>query len=184
MPVLSSGRALLDAPAILARAGLVSGMHYADYGCGPLGHFVFPASEIVGPEGHVYAVDILKSSLAAIESRIKIEVVNNISVIWGDFERMGGVAVSPDSMHMISVVNIVPVLIRSKNAIEEIRRALRADGMLLLVDWKKEKTVLGPPIEHRVDSTETQLVLARGGFQLKNAFEAGPYHWAQVFVRV
>lgn len=184
MAILSSGRALLDAPAILTRAGLVPTMHYADFGCGPLGHFVFPASEIVGPEGRVYAVDILKSSLAAIESRMKIETANNISVVWGDFERLGGVAVPPGSMHMISIVNIVPILLRSKNAIEEIKRTLRADGKVLLVDWKKEKTAIGPPIEHRVDAAEAELVLTRAGFELKHFFDAGPYHWAQVFARV
>jgi len=183
MAILSSGRALLDAPAILARAGLISGMHYADFGCGPLGHFVFPASEIVGPEGRVYAVDILKSSLAAIESRKKIETANNVSVVWGDFERIGGVAVPPGSMDLVSVINIVPVLLRSTNAIEEIKRALRPGGRVLLVDWNKEKTAIGPPVEYRVDAVETERIFVRAGFQLMHVFNAGPYHWAQVFSR-
>lgn len=183
MAILSSGRALLDAPAILARAGLVAGMHYADFGCGPLGHFVFPASEIVGADGRVYAVDILKSSLASVESRIRIEVANNIFPVWGDFERLGGVGVPPGSLHMVSVVNIVPVLLRAKHAIEEIKRTLRPDGRLLLVDWKKEQTAIGPPVGHRVDAAETEIGLTRQGFGLRHAFDAGPYHWAQVFGR-
>lgn len=183
MAILSSGRALLDAPAILTRAGLVAGMRYADFGCGPLGHFVFPASEIVGSEGRVYAVDILKSSLASIESRMKIEGTSNISVVWGDFERVGGVAVPERSLQMVSVVNIVPVLLRSKNAIEEIKRTLRPDGKVLLVDWKKEMTAIGPPIAHRVDAKETEAAFARAGFGLTHFFDAGPFHWAQIFAK-
>lgn len=183
MAILSSGRALLDAPAILTRAGLLPGMRFADFGCGPLGHFVFPATEIVGSDGHVYAVDILKSSLSAIESRMRIEATNNVTLVWGDFERAGGVAIPPGSLHLVSVVNIVPVVLRSRVAIDEIRRVLRPDGRALLVDWNKEKTAIGPPVEHRVDAGEAELAMVRSGFGLKHAFAAGPYHWAQVFGR-
>lgn len=183
MAILSSGRALLDAREVLVRSGLTAGMHYADFGCGPLGHFVFPASEIVGAEGRVYAVDILKSSLAAIESRIRIESATNISVVWGDFERAGGVAIQPGSLHMVSVVSIISVLMRSQNALAEIARVLRPDGMLLLVDWTREKSAIGPPVEHRVSAEEVQSALAAAGFGMKKAFDAGPFHWARVFAR-
>jgi ubiquinone/menaquinone biosynthesis C-methylase UbiE len=131
----------------------------------------------------VYAVDILKSSLASVDSRIKIEAVDNVSTVWGDFERPGGVNVPAGSLHMVSVVNIVPVLLRSPNALTEIKRVLRPDGKLLLVDWLREKTAIGPPIEHRVSPEETELALRQAGFELKHVFDAGPYHWAQVFSR-
>jgi ubiquinone/menaquinone biosynthesis C-methylase UbiE len=181
MAILSSGRALLDAPAILTRAGLASGMRYADFGCGPLGHFVIPASEIVGPEGRVFAVDVLKSVLASLEDRIRVEMAKNISVVWGDFERPSGVAVPSGSFHLVSVVNIVPILLRSADAVAEVRRTLRPDGKLLLVDWIKEDTAIGPPVEQRVNAAEAELILTKAGFTLKQTFAAGPYHWAQVF---
>src|SRR5947209_6368249 len=113
MAILSSGRALLDASVVLRSAGLGPGMRYADLGCGPLGHFVFPAAEIVGKDGRVYAVDILKSSLASVESRMRIEAYNNISTVWGDFERANGVGIPAGSLHMLSVVNIIEVLMRA-----------------------------------------------------------------------
>jgi ubiquinone/menaquinone biosynthesis C-methylase UbiE len=181
MSILSSGRALIDANPVLRQAGLTTNMHYADFGCGPLGHFVFPASEIVSPEGKVYAVDILKSSLSSLEGRVQIEAKNNISLVWGDFERVGGVKIPPGTLHLISIVNIVPVLLRSPNAISEIKRLLRPDGKLLLIDWVKEKTAIGPPPEHRVSSQEAEYILTKAGFFLKHLFNAGPFHWAQVF---
>lgn len=184
MAILSSGRALLDAAAVLRSAGLGPGMRYADLGCGPLGHFVFPAAEIVGKDGRVYAVDILKSSLASVESRMRIEAYDNISCVWGDFERAGGVGVPAGSLHMVTVVNIIEVLLRSANALDEIKRLLVPEGKVLLVDWKRERTAIGPPIEHRVSKEEAELAMTKAGFSLKHAFDAGPYHWAQVFSRV
>jgi len=58
--ILPSGRALLDPNKILKEAGLADCQTYADFGCGTLGHFVIPASIIVGEQGKVYALDILK----------------------------------------------------------------------------------------------------------------------------
>ncbi|NBS41254.1 methyltransferase domain-containing protein [bacterium] len=184
MAILSSGRALLDASAVLRSAGLGSGMRFADLGCGPLGHFVFPAAEIVGKEGRVYAVDILKSSLASVESRMRIEAYNNISTVWGDFERPNGVGIPAGSLHVLSIVNIIEVLIRAPKAFDEMKRLLVPEGRVLLVDWKRERTAIGPPIEHRVSREEAELAMTRAGFALKHAFDAGPYHWAQVFGRV
>lgn len=156
-------------------------MRYADFGCGPLGHFVFPAADIVGAEGHVYAVDILKSSLSAIESRQRIEAKPNLTLVWGDFERPSGVNIPEHSLDMISVVNIIPVLLRSPSALAEIQRLLKQTGVLLLVDWKREKSAVGPPLEKRVSAEEAELVLTKAGFSLKHIFDAGPFHWAQVF---
>lgn len=184
MAILSSGRALLDAAAILRSAGLGPGMRYADLGCGPLGHFVFPAAEIVGKDGRVYAVDILKSSLASVESRMRIEAYGNISCVWGDFERHNGIAIPAGSLNLVTVVNIIEVLLRSATALAEIARVLAADGKVLLVDWKRERTAIGPPIEHRVSREDAEIAMTKAGFVLRHAFDAGPYHWAQVFGRV
>ena len=41
----------------LREAGVTAGQTVVDYGCGP-GLFTFPAADIVGAEGKVYAVDI------------------------------------------------------------------------------------------------------------------------------
>jgi len=54
-----TGRALLDPVKILQNAGLTEGQVYADFGCGTLGYFVLPATDLVGLGGKVYALDIL-----------------------------------------------------------------------------------------------------------------------------
>src|SRR3989338_3646070 len=90
-PMVSTGRALLDAEKILADAGLKSGMRFADFGCGELGHFAFAAARLVGETGIVYAVDVRKDALATLESRARQANVRNLTAVWGNMEIAGGV---------------------------------------------------------------------------------------------
>lgn len=62
-----SGKELINPFKVLECAGLRKGSHIADLGCGALGHFVFSAAQMTGGEGRVYAVDIDKTALKAIE---------------------------------------------------------------------------------------------------------------------
>jgi ubiquinone/menaquinone biosynthesis C-methylase UbiE len=52
----------------------------------------------------------------------------------------------------------VPVL-------EELHRVIRANGMILLLDWDREGTLeKGPPLEHRVAADDVEKVLSSAGF--------------------
>ncbi|MBU0646530.1 class I SAM-dependent methyltransferase [Patescibacteria group bacterium] len=181
MPTLPTGRALLDAPAILAQTGLGLDMHYADFGSGTLGHFVFPATDMVGPNGQVYAVDILKGALAGIESRAKMEKVNNLKAVWGDIERLKGVDVPEHSVDLISMVNITGLLKKSPAVFEEMKRLLKPGGQLLLVDWQIAGASFGPPAEKRVSAETIKPLAEQAGFVLENSFPAGPHHWGLIF---
>ena len=58
----------LDPSKYLKEKGLKKGMAFADIGCGP-GFFVFPASEIVGKTGRVYALDTQQEMLNELKKR-------------------------------------------------------------------------------------------------------------------
>ena len=183
MPVIPSGRALLDSEALLRRAGLIIDMHYADLGSGMLGHFVLPACEIVGPGGEVYAVDILKDALQSVESRAQMENVTNLHIVWGDFERSGGVKIPPSSLHIISFVNVARVLIKTDVPVNEAKRLLRENGRVLVIDWKPGIGSMIVDEQRRVSSDEVHSRFVSQGFHLLEAFEAGPQHWGLLFKR-
>ncbi len=183
MPTLPTGRALLDPNAILAQAGLAVDMNYADFGSGTLGHFVFPAAALVGPKGHAYAVDILKGALAGIESRARLEGVTNLTTVWGDIERVRGVGVPDGSLHLVSIINITRLIVKSPAVLDEVQRVLRPDGKLLLVDWKPGGGSFGPPPERRIAPDAIRPLLDKAGFVQVKEFAAGPHHWGLVFRR-
>ncbi|MBI2474965.1 methyltransferase domain-containing protein [Candidatus Uhrbacteria bacterium] len=181
MPTIPSGRSLLDSDVLLRRAGLTIDMHYADFGAGMLGHFVLPACEIVGPGGEVYAVDILKEALQSVESRAQMENVTNLHIVWGDFERSGGVKIPAGSLHIISFVNVARVLMKSSVPIEEAKRLLRENGRVLVVDWKPGIGSIIVDEQRRVRSDAVHKLFVEHGFHLLEAFDAGPQHWGLIF---
>lgn len=181
MPVIPSGRALLDPEPLLRRAGLSLDMHYADFGSGMLGHFVIPATAIVGPAGRVYAVDVLKSVLQSIESRAQLEVLSNLKTVWGDFERSGGVKIKEQSLDLVSLVNLGHLVIKTAITLQEARRLLRADGKLLVIDWKPTSRIHLWSDEKRLSSEEVEPPVVAAGFVLRSRFDAGPEHWGLLF---
>ena len=180
---IPTGRALLDPYAILLTTGLDLNMHYADFGAGTLGHFVFAASDFVGPKGRVYAVDILKSVLESIEGRTRAEQLTNITTIWGDCERKGGVKISPASLDLVSMVNFSVLTHPNSAALSEASRLLKSDGKLLVVDWKPGDEAFGPPSGKRLDQAHIQPIIEQAGFRLLKTFTAGPYHWGLLFTK-
>lgn len=181
MSPMTTGRRLLDAKAILSQAGLDLDMHYADFGAGSLGHFVFPASDMVGQQGKVYAVDILKSALNAISNRSQLEQVHNIETVWGDMERENGVRIPPESVHVISMVNNGSLIRKSPQVLQEVHRALRPNGYFIVVDWEPVEQAIGPPLDSRISSERVQQTVEQAGFRYIKSFEAGPHHWGMLF---
>lgn len=182
MNPLPTGRALLDAREILTTAGLRPGQVYADFGAGAIGHFVFPASIMVGTNGRVYAIDILKSALGAIAGRAAAERATNVTTVWGDLEHeKGTMALPPHAVDLVSLVNLTGILKRSPNVMKNIVRALKGGGRLLLVDWKRAPSPLGPPLEGRSSPEEFKAMCTAAGFALIGEFDAGPFHWGLLF---
>jgi len=179
---LPTGDALIDPKKVLAEAGLATGMRYADFGAGTLGHFVFPAADMVGPDGHVYAVDILKGSIAGIESRIKIESVTNLTPVWGDIEKLRGVAIDDRSVDLVSIVNITGLIKKSPSVLDEVKRVIKPGGKLLLVDWEKGGSFFSQATP-RATPADIEPIATAAGFKVEKRFRAGPRHWGMLLSR-
>lgn len=181
---LSTGCALLDAKALLREAGLKAGMRYADFGAGTLGHFAFPASEIVGKDGKVWAVDILKGALAGIESRMRLEGTANVKPVWGDIERSRGTGIPDRAADAVSVVNVASLLTKGPGALAEAARVLKGGGTLLVADWDATPCSFGPPLSARVRPQDVSRAVLSGPFKALESFRAGPHHWGLTFARL
>jgi ubiquinone/menaquinone biosynthesis C-methylase UbiE len=69
------------------RAALVPGMTVLDVGCGP-GHATMDLAEIVGPSGHVYAVDESPLFLKHLHDKAQGRHLTNIERILGDAQQI------------------------------------------------------------------------------------------------
>jgi ubiquinone/menaquinone biosynthesis C-methylase UbiE len=178
MVYIPTGSELLDPIKILNRLELREGMKVANLGCGTSGHFVFPSARMVGDNGLVYAVDILKSALSNIESKSKMQNFKNVVPVWSDIEMYGAAkAIADGSCDAAYLVNM-----HAKPAmIKEALRVLKKGGKLLIVDWKTTATAFGPPTKDRVSPEEAKKRLAELPVVLESEFEAGREHWGLIY---
>ena len=178
---MTGGKKLIDSSAVFERLEIKEGYNVADFGCGGSGHFTFPLAELVGNSGKVYAVDILKSVLAGVESEAKRRGIDNVQTVWSDLERYEAAKIEKESLDMGFVVN---VLYQSKNhpaIIKECCRLLAPGGRLVIIDWKQTAAPFGPPVESRTDKGAITELCEVNGFSLVEEFKAGKYHFALVF---
>ena len=117
----------------LAEVGLAKGMKVADIGAG-YGFYAFPASEIVGEEGVVYAVEPNPKRAREISKRAGELGVKNLKVLEAGAEDIGGipsgeveVAMSMSSFHHFA---------DQQRALLELRRIVKPGGLIYIRDIK------------------------------------------------
>ncbi|MFH1611518.1 MAG: methyltransferase domain-containing protein [Patescibacteria group bacterium] len=175
---MSGADALLDAKKILGDIGIKPGDKLADFGAGRTGHFVFPSAHIVGEEGAVYAVDIVKEVLEMIDGRRKLFSINNLHTVWGDFEREGGVRISEHTLDWVLVVNNVWCVKDIGILAGEIKRVLKSDGRILVVDWQRSaNSPAGPPKDKRMDAMQVEARFLQEGIVKERDLPINSTHW-------
>lgn len=179
MVYIPSGTELLNPFEILKKVGIGEGMKIADLGCGTQGHFAFPASHLVGDKGTVYAIDILKSALAGVESRAKMEGVSNVQIIWSDIEILGGTKTKDGEIDIAFLHNVGAKI----DMMREAARLVKQGGKILIVDWDKTSAPFGPPTKNRPYPERIKKDAEEIGLKFLEEFKAGPYHFGMVFIK-
>jgi len=183
MPHISTGKDLIDPFKVLEEAGVRAGMKVADFGCGALGHYIFPAAKLVGSEGKIYAVDILKSALQGVESRMKLEGLSNVETVWGDLDKMGGVQLPDELLDVGLLINNLFLSPKKEILVRESMRMIKKGGAFVVIDWKSTGA-FGPDPAVRVSLDEAKKILQSEGLIIKKEFSPGTYHYGLLVTKV
>ena len=119
--------------AIVDTVGLEPGMEVADIGSGT-GLFVPYFSQSVGADGHVYAVDISPGMLEHLHARRADEGWENVTVVPCT-ERSA--ELPEDSVDRVFICDTYHHFEYPRSTMSSIREALRDDGEVLIVDFKR-----------------------------------------------
>ena len=178
-----SGNDLINPFKLLERVGAKEGDTVADMGCGALGHFVFPAAQLVGHLGKVYAVDVQRDALDRIERLARDLQYWNIEPVWSDFEVYNATHIEPETVDLLLFVNNLYLCQNRESAIQEMARLAKEGALLVVVEWKAEKSPVGPPEDRRISKQDAKKAMQTTLFKLDDEFDAGPDHYALIYKR-
>jgi len=158
---------------VLNALSLASGMTLADVGSGP-GFYTLPAAKRVGPAGRVYALDVDPKMLDLLRERAVADSVANIECLVSSEVMLPMPDAAVDAALVANVLHETPEWVQ---LLGEITRVLRPEGALVVVEWRKEQTEMGPPLAERLTYEEVEGALQAAGYDAIEPFEVGPYHY-------
>ncbi len=182
MADLQNGNELLKVD-VFQKMGLTEGMHVGDLGCGNIAFYSFGSAKIVGKSGMVYAVDILKNVLSAVENRIRMEGFDNIKTVWSNLEMVGATNIPAGSLDAVFIHNVLFQAENHQDFLQESARLMKNGGKLMIIDWKKISSPFGPPQKDRPDPEKIKQQATASGLKLIEEFSAGPYHFGMIFIK-
>ncbi len=182
--MLKGGTSVLDAQGIVSKLSIHEGWTVADLGCGGSGLFIAPLARAVGKNGRVFAVDIQKNVLQVVESNMKFQNIDNVTLVWSDLEKVGKADISDASCDFAMLINVLFQNTNHESILKESARILKSGASFIVIDWKMIATPFGPPLTHRVSQDTVMTLAIPLGLQFVNGFEAGPYHYALIFKKV
>jgi ubiquinone/menaquinone biosynthesis C-methylase UbiE len=181
MLIEDSGQQFLNQQLIIKKSGVGNRMKIAELGCGSTGFFVFPLAQIVGKEGMVYAVDIIKSSLDSIEKKAKLNNLKQIKTIWSNLEIFNATKIEAESLDLILLINVLHQSTKRVDIVREVIRMLKRGGKMLVVEWNEVTCAFGPPNENKVKIDLLKQGLTKLGMKQEEEFLAGNYHYGLLF---
>ncbi len=160
---------------------LGKGMYVADFGAGS-GFYSFAAAEAVGETGKVYAIDVQKDLLTKIKNEAKnIRHLANLEIVWADLEHLGGTKLRENSMDACIAANVFFQLENKDNAVSEIKRILKDNGRVLLVDWSASFGGMGPQQKDVFSRDMAKKLFEKHGFMEDREIPSGAQHYGIIF---
>ena len=181
-PDFAPGEKFIDPDAIIKLLNLPSGIVVADFGCGT-GYFSLPIARQIGGKGIVYALDVLTDKLEVVESQAKTQGITNVLTKRVNLENKNGSKLEPDSMDWVILKDM---LFQNKNKgqiMEEAKRVLKPGGKVLLIEWKKGDTSIGPDIGLRMSIEEIKDMVQKSALGIDHEIDAGNFHYGLILVK-
>ena len=168
-----------DCNKLITQLRLTPGLTICDMGCGN-GFYTCRIAKRLGPKGQVLAVDIQPEMLTLLRERAASEKINNIKPVLGSL-------IDPEipegSCDLILCVDVYHEFSPPEHMLRAMRKALKPEGQLVLVEFRMEDPQVPIKLEHKMSKEQILKELPPNGFKLVREFDGLPWQHAMWFSR-
>jgi 2-polyprenyl-3-methyl-5-hydroxy-6-metoxy-1,4-benzoquinol methylase len=155
------------------------GQTICDFGCGN-GFHSLQLAKRVGPSGRIDAIDIQPEMLELLQERAGPRGLANIKPILATEDKSG---LSPDAYDMILMVDVYHELSNPAEILAEVRKSLKPDGRLVLVEFREEDESVPILPLHKMSQVQAVKELEANDFKLVDQFDRLPWQHVLHFTR-
>ncbi|MFZ3011714.1 MAG: class I SAM-dependent methyltransferase [Minisyncoccia bacterium] len=151
----------------------------ADLGAGT-GHYSVMLGSFV-PKGKVYAVEVQKDYLETIKNKVREAHLGNVEIIWGNVEKIGGTKIADAILDVVVASNILFQVENKENFLLEIKRILKPQGRVFLIDWS-DPSVIG--LHNMISKGKAKEMFEQNGFAIEQEIDAGSHHYGMILRKI
>lgn len=164
---------------VIEQLGLQPGMVLCDLGCGN-GFYTLRFARQVAPRGLVYAVDIQPEMLQMLAARTARLRADSVKPVLGEVSNPQLPAAEID---MVFMADVYHEFSHPQSMLYWIRRALKPEGVIALVEFREEDPMVPILPEHKMSKSQILKEFNANGLKLVREFNDLPWQHLMFFAR-
>ena len=166
-----------DPDRMLSALDIKKGSVVADIGAG-VGYHVWRLAEIVGPTGKVIGEDIQDAMIRLLKKNIDDRKLKNVEIVLGT---PTDPKLPAKALDLVLMVDVYHEFSEPATMMKHIQNALKPDGRLVLVEFRKEDPRVPIQPLHKMSVEEVRSELEPLGFKFQRALEFLPWQHILIF---
>jgi len=149
---------------------LLPGMVVADVGAGT-GYMSLKMAKRVAPSGKVYSEDVQPEMLRMLRANARKAGIANVETVLGT---ESDPKLPVGQIDLILLVDVYHEFSQPQKMLQHMREALKPDGRLVLLEYRKEDPTIPIRPEHKMSVQEVKIETEAEGFKLDQVLEILP----------
>jgi ubiquinone/menaquinone biosynthesis C-methylase UbiE len=166
-----------DPDRMLAALDIKKGSIVADIGAG-VGYHVWRLAELVGPTGKVIGEDIQEGMIRLLQKNIEDRKLRNVQIILGT---PTDPKLPINALDLVLMVDVYHEFSEPVTMMKHIRDALKPDGRVVLVEFRKEDPDVPIQPLHKMSVQDVRSELEPLGFKFQQSLEFLPWQHILTF---
>jgi ubiquinone/menaquinone biosynthesis C-methylase UbiE len=161
----------------LSALGLKPGMNVGDIGAGT-GFYSLRVAQRIAPTGVVFANDLQPEMLKRLSMAASKARVANVRTVQGTNTDC---KLPENQLDLVLLVDVYHEFSEPEKMLQSIRRSLKPDGRLVLLEFRKEDEAVPIRLEHKMSVSEVRAEVQPEGFRFQQSIETLPWQHILIF---